>query len=143
MVLATLLFAVMGVCVKQASTAVSTAEVVFVRGLVGTILITMLASWRRLPLRTSVPAQHWWRGVAGVSALSLWFHAIAHLPLATAVTLNYTSSVWMAAFLMLRSAWRTWRGHPPGAVPARLVIAVALGFAGVALVLRPTLERDQ
>ena len=39
MVLATVLFALMGVCVKQASSQVTTAEVVFFRGLVGAVLI--------------------------------------------------------------------------------------------------------
>ena len=33
-------------------------------------------------------------------ALCLWFYAIGNLPLATAMTLNYMSSVWMALFLI-------------------------------------------
>jgi S-adenosylmethionine uptake transporter len=143
MVLATVLFAGMGLCVKKASTQVSTAEVVFFRGLVGALIMGALALARRLPLRTDVPRQHLWRGVAGVSALSLWFYAIAHLPLATAVTLNYMSSVWMAVFLMLRQAWLRWRQQAYRKVPPVLLAAVVLGFVGVALVLRPTLQRDQ
>ncbi|MCK7491069.1 MAG: hypothetical protein MZW92_04330 [Comamonadaceae bacterium] len=61
---------------------------------------------------------------------------IGGLPLATAMTLNYMSSVWMALFLiggavMLGAA----------RIDGRLVAAVLLGFAGVALVLRPTIEQ--
>jgi len=106
MVLATLLFAGMGVCVKKASAEVTTAEVVFFRGLVGALMMGALAWWQGLNLRTKVPALHFWRGFAGVTALSLWFYTIGQLPLSTAVTLNYMSSVWMAVFLVIRQLWR-------------------------------------
>jgi S-adenosylmethionine uptake transporter len=143
MVIATLLFAGMGVCVKKASVEVSTGEVVFFRGLVGAVMMGLLAWGRQLSLATSVPGLHLWRGFAGVTALSLWFYAIGHMPLATAVTLNYMSSVWMAVFLGVRVLWKRWRGLPGRGLPPSLLVAVAVGFAGVALVLRPTLQRDQ
>jgi len=143
MVLATVLFAVMGLCVKKASAEVSTAEVVFFRGFIGAVLLGGMAWVQGLSLRTQVPRQHLWRGVAGVSALSLWFYAIAHLPLATAVTLNYMSSVWMAVFLMARQAWRQWHRQPHRRIAPTLLMAVLLGFVGVALVLQPTLAREQ
>lgn len=143
MVLATVLFAGMGVCVKQASSEVTTAEVVFFRGLVGALMIGALAWHRKLPLRTRVPRQHFWRSVAGVSALSLWFYTIGHLPLATAVTLNYMSSVWMGVFLITLQLWRRWRQVAYRPIHPALMLAVLVGFAGVALVLRPTIQRDQ
>jgi len=143
MVIATLLFAAMGVCVKKASVEVSTGEVVFFRGLVGAVMMALLARARQVSLATSVPGLHLWRGFAGVTALSLWFYAIGHMPLATAVTLNYMSSVWMAVFLGLRVLWMRWRGLPGKGIPRSLLVAVAVGFVGVALVLRPTLQRDQ
>ncbi len=81
---------------------------------------------------------HFWRSATGVCALTLWFYAIGGLPMATAMTLNYMSSVWMALFLLggavLLGAAR---------VDGRLVATVLVGFAGVALVLRPTLEQQQ
>lgn len=141
MVLATVLFAGMGVCVKQASQHVGTAEVVFFRGLVGALLVGALAWQQGLTLRTHLPLQHLGRGVAGVSALSLWFYCIAQLPLATAVTLNYMSSVWMAVILIALQLWRRHRGTPSKPVRPGLVGAVLVGFAGVALVLQPTLEQ--
>ncbi len=143
MVLATVLFAFMGLCVKQASAEVTTAEVVFFRGLVGALIVGALAWWQGISLRTRVPAAHAWRGVAGVTALSLWFYAIGQLPLSTAVTMNYMSSVWMAVFLMLRQLWRQWRALPHQRIEPSLLAAVVLGFVGVVLVLRPTLQRDQ
>lgn len=138
MVLSSLLFASMGVCVKLASALYGTGEIVFYRGVIGAVFIYGLTRWRGGSVRTRVPAMHAWRSVVGVSALLLWFYAIGRLPLATAVTLNYMSSVWMALFLIggavLLGADK---------VDVRLVATVLAGFAGVALVLQPTLERDQ
>jgi len=138
MALATLLFATMGVTVKWASALYGTGEIVFYRGLIGASLMWGLSRWRGVALATQVPTLHFWRSASGVSALMLWFFAISQLPLATAVTLNYMSSVWMALFLIggavLLGAKR---------VDGRLVATVMLGFAGVVSVLRPTITPDQ
>lgn len=138
MVLATLLFATMGVCVKLASSEYSASEIVMYRGLVGLIGLSLMARVQRIPLATSVPGMHLWRSLCGVAALSLWFYAIGKLPLATAMTLNYMSSVWMALFMLggavLMGAKR---------LDGRLLAAVLLGFVGVALILRPTLDQQQ
>lgn len=138
MVLATMLFACMGVCVKLASVHFSTATVVAARGLIGAVMMAVIAHASRTSLRTSVPALHIKRGLAGVAALALWFYCMGRLPLATAVTLNYMSSVWMAVFLVLR-AWLAGGRR----VDPRLLTAVAVGFVGVGLVLHPTIARDQ
>ncbi|WP_298231976.1 DMT family transporter [uncultured Azohydromonas sp.] len=136
---ASLLFAVMGLCIKLASAHYATAEIVFYRGLVGAIFIAGMTLLRGGTLRTRLIAQHGKRSLTGVCALGLWFHALAGLPLATAMTLNYMSSVWMAA-LLVGSALLLGRGRH---VDARLVAAVLAGFAGVVLVLKPTLSREQ
>ncbi|MFN5046513.1 DMT family transporter [Roseateles sp.] len=138
MIAASFLFASMGVCVKLATEFYSASEIVMYRGLVGVALMALLARHQGLSLATPVPAMHFWRSASGVLALSLWFYAIGGLPLATAMTLNYMSSVWMALFLiggaiMLGSA----------RVDGRLVGAVLLGFLGVIFILRPTLEQQQ
>lgn len=96
MVLATLLFATMGVCVKLASELYAASEIVMYRGLVGMVLMALMTRRHQMSLRTTVPGMHLWRSISGVAALSLWFYAIGKLPLATAMTLNYMSSVWMA-----------------------------------------------
>jgi drug/metabolite transporter (DMT)-like permease len=68
----------------------------------------------------------------------MWFYAIGNLPLATAMTLNYMSSVWMALFLIGGAvALGTTR------VDGKVVATVLLGFGGVALVLRPTMDHNQ
>ena len=55
------------------------------------------------------------------------------------MTLNYMSSVWMALFLIGGAVMR----RRARASTAALVATVLVGFAGVALVLRPTIEQHQ
>ncbi len=138
MVGATLLFAAMGVCVKVASQHYGAGEIVFYRGVVGALVMAAMARWRGGRLATAVPLAHAWRSLTGVLALFLWFYAIAHLPLATAMTLNYTSPVWMAMFLIGGSVL-----VGKTLVDPRLLGTVLVGFVGVALVLRPTVDANQ
>ncbi len=140
MVSASLLFAVMGVCVKEASASYGAGEIVLYRSLLGLAIMGTVLRWRGIAWRSPVPAMHLWRCLAGTTALCLWFHAIGGLPLATAMTLNYMSSVWIALFLIGGSVLL---GPARGGLDYRLVAAVLAGFAGVGLVLRPTIEHDQ
>jgi drug/metabolite transporter (DMT)-like permease len=137
---ASLLFALMGLCVKLASAQYDAAEIVLYRGLVGMAWMALIVKARGDSLRTRVPALHFWRSASGVLALALWFYALGRLPLATAMTLNYTSSLWLAALLVGASVLRPGRGR---AVDSRLLLAVLAGFAGVAMILRPTLAQRQ
>jgi S-adenosylmethionine uptake transporter len=142
MVLASLFFATMGVCIKFASTEFNSFEIVFYRGLVGVVFLIGLTRIRRVSLRTSLPMMHVWRSVVGVTALTAWFYSIAALPLATAMTLNYMSSVWIAAFL-LGGALLVQGRDAPMRQQAPLFLAVLAGFGGVAMMLRPTLVEGQ
>lgn len=135
MVLASLLFATMGVCVKLASPLYSAGELVFYRSLVGVLVLPVLIRSRGISLRTPVAGLHIGRSASGVAALCLWFYAIGQLPLATAMTLNYMSSVWMALFLVGGAVL-----VGSGRVDGMLVAAVLVGFAGVALVLQPSTQ---
>lgn len=138
MIIATLLFATMGMCVKFASAEYGTGEIVFYRGIIGAVSMILLMRARRATLRTRVPAMHFWRSLTGVSALGLWFYSIGELPLSTAVTLNYMAPVWMAMLLIGGSALLGRRE-----VDARLLCTVLAGFAGVACILQPAMEHDQ
>lgn len=142
MLLASLFFASMGVCIKFASVHFNSFEIVAYRGLVGVIFLIGFTRMRGVTLGTSVPMMHFWRSVVGVIALTAWFYAIAALPLATAVTLNYMSSVWIATFL-LGGAVLTQGRNAPIRRQGPLFLTVLAGFAGVAMMLRPTLNNDQ
>jgi drug/metabolite transporter (DMT)-like permease len=138
MVGSSLAFAAMGACVKFASVQYSAGEMVFYRSLVGALCMASLARWRGHTLATPVPSMHFWRSASGVFSLLLWFYALTGLPLATAMTLNYMSSVWMALFLIGGAVLAG-----SGRIDGRLIAAVLVGFAGVALVLRPTVDQQQ
>ncbi|WP_334135656.1 DMT family transporter [Tepidimonas sp.] len=139
MVLGAFLFASMGVCIKFASAHFHSFEVVGYRGLIGVVFLAVLARLRGVSLATRVPGMHLWRTIVGTISLLAWFYAIAKLPLATAMTLNYMSSVWVAAFL-LGGALLWQRSGQPLRGQAPLFATVLIGFGGVALVLRPTFD---
>ena len=142
MIASSFLFATMGVCVKFASSYFTSAELVFYRGVLGMAFMAAYARARGTPLVTRYPAMHAWRSVIGVVSLSAWFYAIAHLPLATALTLNYMSSVWIAAFLV-GGALMLGRTGPAGPSQGPLVLAILASFAGVVMLLRPAIDQDQ
>ncbi|MDQ1314640.1 MAG: hypothetical protein QG662_749 [Pseudomonadota bacterium] len=135
MLVAAALFALMSVLVKHASAAFSPAELVFYRSAFGLVAIwaVIAVSHRRLLASLATPhfKTHFWRGLAGFAALVLFFYALARLPLATAVTLNYTAPLFLAAL----SAWWLRERHGRGVVGA-----VLLGFAGIVLLLRPQVQ---
>jgi len=149
MVLGALLFATMGLCVKIASAWFTSAELVFYRGIIGIAFLWLLARNLGVSLGTRYPGMHAWRSLIGVVSLGAWFYAIAHLPLATAVTLNYMSSVWIAAFLV-GGALLAWVPVPgrDGSIPrpplqGPLILTVLAGFVGVVLMLKPSVGGDQ
>jgi drug/metabolite transporter (DMT)-like permease len=148
MVAGSFFFATMAVCVKFGSAWFNSSELIFYRGLLGMLFMWLLARRQGVALTTAHPWTHAWRSLIGVISLGAWFYAIAMLPLATAMTLNYMSSVWVAAFLVGGAllAWAPGRRVPAAADLFRqgaLALTVLAGFAGVILMLRPTIERNQ
>ena len=133
MIAASLLFACMGVCVKFAAETHSAVEITFYRSFISLILMFGLVRLRGVLLATP----HWrWqvtRGAVGFSALFSYFYAITLLPLATAVTLNYTSAIFLALYLGF-AGMRMRRG---------MLGALVLGLVGVIMLLKPTLHADQ
>ena len=138
MVLASFLFATMGVGVKIAAASFNVTELVFYRGLISVVFMMVVMRTQGVPLRTPFPAMHAWRAVIGTMSLGAWFYAIAHLPLATAMTLNYMSGVWIAAFIV---GGAIFYGQAQRQGP--LLATVLAGFAGVVMTLRPTLDQNQ
>jgi drug/metabolite transporter (DMT)-like permease len=97
MLVAGLLFACMGVFVKLGGAHFSSSELVFYRAFFGLLVVIAVLRHRRTPLATPHWQGHLWRGLSGTVAMMLFFYCIANLPLATAVTLNYTSSLFLTA----------------------------------------------
>ena len=142
MLFSSFMFASMGVCVKFASAHFTSAELVFYRGALGILFMAAYAQISGTSLRTRFPAMHAWRSVIGVMSLSAWFYAIAHLPLATAMTLNYMSGVWIAAFLV-GGALMLGKPGEKGPSQGPLIVAILASFAGVVMLLRPAIGQNQ
>lgn len=138
MLVASLLFSIMGVCVKLSAAYYSTAEIVLCRGLIGVCCISALILVRGGTIRTPFPRDHFIRGGIGVIALWLWFYSFGVLPVATATTFNYTSSIWMAVMLFGAAWWKGQKQFEWG-----LAATVLLSFFGVALLLRPSMAGDE
>ena len=145
MIVAALLFSVMGVAVKLGSSQYSTWEIVAYRGFVGMIVMGLMMAVRArrrgtsfvAALATRVPWMHVTRAGSGTVSLTLWFYAIAGLPLATAMTINYASPLFIGAWVAF-VAWRMGE-RIDGAMSAALMS----GFVGVVLLLQPSFNRDQ
>ncbi|MEE8529840.1 MAG: DMT family transporter [Nitrosomonadaceae bacterium] len=128
------LFACMGVLVKLSAVYFSSIELVFYRSMIGFLIICVIVSVRHLPLSTLYWKNHCWRGLSGLGSVLMFFYCITQLPLATAVTLNYTSPLFLTLLttMILKDHFQ-WL----------FAVAVVLGFAGVVLLLRPSLQEDQ
>ncbi len=127
-------FAVMGVLVKLGAKEFSPAELVFYRSFFGLIPVFLLGMRQRQTIRTVYWRLHLFRSVTGVISLWLYFMALAQLPLATAVTLNYTSPLFLALLITLLARDKLQRP---------LLLTLVFGFMGIVLVLKPHLGPDQ
>ncbi|HXU92809.1 MAG TPA: DMT family transporter [Gallionella sp.] len=134
MLAAGFLFGCMGVFVKLGSAHFSYVELAFYRSFLGLLLVYAILRHQRVSIATPHWRPHLWRGISGSVALALYFYCITVLPLATAVTLNYTAPLFLTILTMLVFKDKF---HLP------LTFAIALGFSGVVLLLHPTLGRDQ
>jgi S-adenosylmethionine uptake transporter len=134
MIAASLLFASMGVCVKLGSAQFSAAELVFFRGFISLLLVYGYMRFTGLTPATRYWRIHITRSISGFISLVLYFYSISIVPLATAVTLNYTSPLFLA---LLLAFWQGERIRP------LLYVALLAGFVGVILLLRPTWHSEQ
>ncbi|MFZ5485357.1 MAG: DMT family transporter [Pseudomonadota bacterium] len=126
-------FATMSVFVKLAGHQFSSLELVFWRSLLG---MAFILAFLRLPwggagerrLASGNLGLLLRRGLVGFIALAAFFHAVVELPMSVAITLNYTSPLFLA-LIMPRLL-----GERPRPIQ---YFAVVLGFVGVVLLLRP------
>ncbi len=127
--LAEFFFASMGAAVKMVTAELPSEMAVFMRNLFGLALMTPLV-WRRglNGLKTGIFHIHLLRSLAGVSAMYCFFYALAHLQLADGMLLKMTSPLFMPLIALL------WLGE---ALRKRTLVALAIGFVGVVLVLNP------
>ncbi|GMQ83750.1 MAG: DMT family transporter [Gammaproteobacteria bacterium] len=127
---AALMFASMGVLIRFASHQLPNESIVFFRNLFGLLVLLPLV-WRRgvsHSLKTDHLLLHLVRSLFGLAAMYCFFYALAYLPLASAVLLNFTAPLFIPFIAMI------WLKE---SVSSRVATAILIGFTGVLLVLKP------
>ena len=125
----TVFFGLMAVSIKLAAETLHTFEIAFFRNFFG-LAAALPLLLRHGPglLRTTQLPRYLVRCVIGVASMLCGFWAIGHLPLAQAVSLSYSTPIFVtiAAVVFLHEQVR-----------ARRWAAVAVGFLGVLVITRP------
>ncbi len=128
-ILACLMFALMGVAVRYSSATLPNEMLVFLRNVFGLLFLSpWLYRYGFKNLATKRLTAHTLRSLSGLSAMYCFFYAIAHLQLAEAVLLNFSSPLFIAIIALI------WLGEKASAA---LIIAIIIGFIGVCFVLKP------
>ncbi|PLX34080.1 MAG: RNA polymerase subunit sigma-54 [Hyphomicrobiales bacterium] len=129
---AALSLALSAVLIRMAAQRLDPFVVVFFRALFGLLIITPLMFWpRRISFRSPVPKLLVLRGATAFLTMATWFHALALLPTAEAVSLNFTAPLFVtllaALFLGERIRWRR-------------IAAIIAGMGGILIILQPGFE---
>ena len=135
MLAASFFFAIMGMFIKLSSSYHNLGEIVLFRGLPSVIFILGYALRNQLPLFGHNLKTHARRNMVGITSMWMGFYGTTHLPLGTATTLNYTSPLFIAIFLLYQSYF-------PGILRTQWLRfgAIILGFIGVLCIFNPFVE---
>ncbi len=124
-----LMFASMGACVKALSSSLPNEMTVFLRNIFGLALLSPFILRNRAQLlQTKIIHFHLLRAIAGLSAMYCFFYALGNLHLADGMLLKMTSPLFMPLIAMF------WLGERARRLT---LMAIPVGFIGVALVLSP------
>ena len=126
-------FVGMASLIKATAGHVPPGEAVFFRSFFAIPVIVIWLAMRRelhLGVRTSNPLGHFWRGLIGTTSMGLGFAGLGLLPLPEVTTIGYASPLLVVIFaaMFLNEKVGVYR-----------LGAVALGMAGVLIVLSPRL----
>lgn len=126
---ALLSFIGMAIAARELSAAVGTFEILFFRSVIGLAVIAVLlrrAGWRQV--RSTRTGIHLLRNTAHFAGQFGWFYAISLIPLAQVFAIEFTVPIWTALLAALLLGER---------MTATRLAAIAIGIAGIVLILRP------
>lgn len=125
----TMAFGFMALAIRYATAYVPTQEVAFFRNGFGLLaLLPMLLRPGHAPLRTRQLPRYFVRSAIGLASMLCGFWALGHLPMAQAVSLSYSTPLFVTIAAVL------WLGE---IVRIRRWAAVVAGFIGVLVIVRP------
>lgn len=126
---ALLSFALLAVSARELLDTMSAFQILFVRTVIGLALVVAFGLVARESFqRTARLPLHLLRNVFHYAGQVCWVLAIGLLPLADVFALEFTSPVWAALWAALFLGERLDRSR---------LLALALGFAGILIILRP------
>ncbi len=128
---ALLSFTVMSVSVRELSSDMHAFEMLFIRSAIGLAILSVVISfkgWRHL--RSNHIDRHLLRNVIHFCGQVLWIFGVTLLPLATVTAIEFTAPLWAVGLALLFLGERMNKGR---------WVAVAFGFLGILVVLRPGL----
>lgn len=130
MVASMLFFSVMNNCVREASLESHSTVIALFRNLFTLIVMATWVMWRSgmRGLSTEHPGRHVIRALFGLTSMELWFYALSEMPINQATALSFTTPIFVSLFAILflkeSSSLPRWG-------------AIAIGFAGMLVILRP------
>lgn len=128
MIVATFFFSLMGSCVKIGASHFSSVELVFYRSFISLLFLLIYIILNNKKIKTPYLRKQIDRGAIGFLSLAFFFYAIAHLNLGSAMTLNYTSPIFLGFFL-------TFISHQK--IKKTIMLCTIIGFIGALLILDP------
>ncbi len=127
-IVATFFFSLMGSFVKLGATHFSSVELVFYRSFISLLFLLIYVVISQKEIKTPHLRKQIDRGVVGFLSLAFFFYAIAHLNLGSAMTLNYTSPIFLGFFLPLISHQK---------IKKSILLCTITGFIGTLFILDP------
>jgi drug/metabolite transporter (DMT)-like permease len=126
-------FIVNDALVKIASASLPAGQLIFVRGLMASLLVLAVMRATGVPARLGQLARGWVAGRAAIDAVASLAYLVSlfHLPIANATAINMASPLFIVLLAVPLLGER---------VEARRWAAIAVGFAGVLLVIQPRVE---
>ncbi|ASK26448.1 DMT family transporter [Neisseria chenwenguii] len=136
MIVAAVCFTLMNLAIKAAAKefAFTSGELVFWRMSFAALFLGITAKARGDTFATPHWKSHLNRSVVGSAAMLCLFYSITHLPLATSITLSYTSSIFLAVFSFFVFKER---------IAPYTQAVLLIGFGGVMLLLNPSFGGGQ
>ena len=138
MIVAAVFFALYAVCIKFSSIeGIGSFEVLFYRSFFGLIVFYSVMRFKHITVHTVHMSDHMIRSFMGAGAVMAGIYSIAHLNVGLAMTLNYTSPLFIGCFtigiLLSQHKGINWK----------LLSTLLLGFVGVVVMLSPTITPDE
>ena len=129
--LALVSFSLVAVTGRAASKGVTTSELIFLRNLIGAVIliaVLWLKGWRFRDVKTDVLPLHLARNIIHFGAQYSWLYALTLMPLAELFAIEFTAPLWVAIIAPFVLRERLTGGR---------IVAATLGFVGAIIVAQP------